>query len=88
MEALLPAAVLEHRSVVWFPGALIRETPLRKHTCWQPMRRCPAAHTGPAYTPTHVNMLANGTHTPSAVSAVCAVWHHGANQVCEIIKAS
>lgn len=69
MEASLPAAVLDHRSVVRFPWALIREPPLRKHTCRQPMRRCPAAHTGPAYTRTDANTLANSAnthaHTPS-----------------------
>lgn len=65
MEAFLPAAVSEHRSVVRFPRALIRQPPLRKHTCRQPMRRCPAAHTGPAYTRTDANTLASKTHTPS-----------------------
>lgn len=38
------------RSVVQFPRVLISEPPLRKHTCRQPMRRCPATHTGPAHT--------------------------------------
>ena len=63
MEAVAPAAVLEHRSVVRFTRALIREPPLRKHTCRQPMRRCHATHTGPAYTRTDANTLANGAKT-------------------------
>lgn len=75
MKAFLPAAVLEHRSIVKFPRALIREPPLRKHTCRQPMRHCPATHTGPAYTRTNANTLANRakthTHTFRAVSEVC-----------------
>ncbi|CAJ1059235.1 Hypothetical predicted protein [Xyrichtys novacula] len=58
MEALLPADTLEHESLVRFPGALIRQPPLRKHTSRQPMRRCPATHAGPAYTRTDAN-----THT-------------------------
>lgn len=61
-----------------FPRALIREPPLRKHTCRQPTRHCPATHTGPAYTRTNANTLANRaktrthTHTFRAVSEVCS----------------
>ena len=49
MKAFPPEAESEHRSVVQFPRALIREPPLKKHTSRQPMRRCPDTHTGPAY---------------------------------------
>lgn len=53
MEAFPPTAALEPESVVQLPWALIREPPLRKHTCQQPMKYCPPAHTGPAYTHQH-----------------------------------
>lgn len=86
MKAFLPAAVLEHRSIVKFPRALIREPPLRKHTCRQPMRHCPATHTGPAYTRTNANTLANRakthTHLQSCERGLLGVWPLGANLVC------
>ena len=84
MEASLPAAVLEHRSVVRFPRALIREPPLRKHTCRQPMRHCPAAHTGPAYTLADTLANSANTHThPPSEWGLLRVQPPGADLVCQ-----
>lgn len=89
----MPAAVLQHRSVVRIPRALITDLPLRKQTCQQPMRRCPATHTCHAYTRMNANTLANGakhqhahthTHTTSEPWAgLLRVQRPGANPVCQ-----
>lgn len=87
MEALLPAAVLEHKTVVWFPRALIREPPLTKSQLPAANETLPRnphrsrLHTTPPPTLTRSLTVLKHTHLQSCELFLLRVQPPGANLV-------